>query len=592
MKRFILLLLTLAAALAASGQASGFAFPCGLPATSPLWIEFSDGSVEWRQGVFGKPGVIVATNGVERAAEMRSLGAQTVYWHMNLKGLTGTPTAPRDPADTEQRANALYDRAAASAGCAQPIVALNELNGARAPTPWSATTAQYRANVALVMKTLAQRGAVPFLLVPGPARGRNVPNVSADTVAWWQEIASHGFIVRQLYFNAQYIYNRGPVVGSRLRRIAMRQGLSALTAIGIPADRIGLMLGFQSGAGKGGREGLQPGLAWFEVIKREALAARHVASELGISTIWSWGWGTFLHFAPQGADPDKPAAACVYLWTRDPSLCDGPTAAGTGFNTSLTEGQLSLPADVQCVIGSDTILAEDVKAIEAGIGDRALALRAALQRLLFQQAGATVDEADVKSAEAAAVGLSFGGDQNAYLAALAAATLTRPLAKRALEDLLARQQARALAAISAPSRDFPGWLNSTQRQAIKTAVCAGDEVPTAGTFEWTSYMPFVLPDPSLSLRVSPRVVRKGQRVTLSGKVSSSHASEVVTVYALDPELGAYEPVGEASVATDGTWQLSLAPRHKGQTVYRAASRSAASKAIAIRVRGGKPSADG
>ena len=43
-------------------------------------------------------------------------------------------------------------------------------------------------------------------------------------------------------------------------------------------------------------------------------------------------------------EADKPAAACVYLWTRNHSLCPGPKMAGRGFDPSLTEGQLILPA--------------------------------------------------------------------------------------------------------------------------------------------------------------------------------------------------------------------------------------------------------
>ena len=49
-----------------------------------------------------------------------------------------------------------------------------------------------------------------------------------------------------------------------------------------------------------------------------------VAQDEGVSTIWSWGWA---NFGPQSVDPDKPAAACVYLWSRDQTLCDGPGAA-------------------------------------------------------------------------------------------------------------------------------------------------------------------------------------------------------------------------------------------------------------------------
>ena len=61
----------------------------------------------------------------------------------------------------------------------------------------------------------------------------------------------------------------------------------------------------------------------------ETLAAKEVAGELGLPTLWSWGWATYI---PTPPDADKPAAACVYLWARDQSLCDGPaTAAGAAY---------------------------------------------------------------------------------------------------------------------------------------------------------------------------------------------------------------------------------------------------------------------
>ena len=56
-----------------------------------------------------------------------------------------------------------------------------------------------------------------------------------------------------------------------------------------------------------------------------------------------------------GRDPDKPDAACVYLWARNPALCNGAQAAGPGFNTSRTQGQLRLPGGVMCRVGRQTI---------------------------------------------------------------------------------------------------------------------------------------------------------------------------------------------------------------------------------------------
>ena len=48
--------------------------------------------------------------------------------------------------------------------------------------------------------------------------------------------------------------------------------IAAYTAIGIPVSKLGFVLGFQSGPGAGGREGLQPSAQWFQFT--EALHPR------------------------------------------------------------------------------------------------------------------------------------------------------------------------------------------------------------------------------------------------------------------------------------------------------------------------------
>ena len=67
---------------------------CGLPDAAPWWIDFSDGSVSFRETVFKHPGVIVGSTGIQVPASLRAGGTQTVYWWMNLTGLVGTPSAP------------------------------------------------------------------------------------------------------------------------------------------------------------------------------------------------------------------------------------------------------------------------------------------------------------------------------------------------------------------------------------------------------------------------------------------------------------------------------------------------------------------
>ena len=44
-----------------------------------------------------------------------------------------------------------------------------------------------------------------------------------------------------------------------------------------------------------------------------------------LSHVWSWGWA---QRNERSNDPDKTYAACVWLWARDPGLCDAPAALG------------------------------------------------------------------------------------------------------------------------------------------------------------------------------------------------------------------------------------------------------------------------
>ena len=131
-----------------------------------------------------------------------------------------------------------------------------------------------------------------------------------------------------------------PVLGNRRMRTSMRRSASKLFAINVPPARSASCWPSRRGRGTGGREGLEPAARWFEVAKWQALAARQVAAELGLAHIWSWGWGTY---NSDGADADKPGAACVWLWARDRSLCDAPaTARQRRSTTDLREGQIDL----------------------------------------------------------------------------------------------------------------------------------------------------------------------------------------------------------------------------------------------------------
>lgn len=455
MTRGLLILAALAGALVLSGLAR--AGQCGLPDTAPWWIDVADGTVPFRQ-LFARPGTIVATTGGPIPASFRAAGAQTIYWEMSLAGLVGTPDAPADPATVAAAADGLAAAAAVSSGCSTPLVALNELLGAAARTPWPPGTTQYRANVLALLQELAAKGVRPFLLLPSS------PPADPGQAAWWQQIAQVSDLVRETYFAAPAVVAQGPILASRLLRTRMRAAVASLTSLGVPVARTGLMLGFQSG-GAYGRAGLQPTADWLEFVKLNVLAARQVATELGVPTIWDWGWGAY---SAAGQDPDKPAAACVALWTRDQTLCDG---AAAGVDPSLTEGQIDPAA--WCLLGTTRVTPAGL-ALVARIegGDSARAGTLALERAA--QAQVPVSRAQVLTAERTIVRTCFHGRRPLYLRTLARTHLTVGLARGILVDEL---------------RGVPSL--ATQQALLDASVCAGDILPAPGALRAAARFPFL-----------------------------------------------------------------------------------------------------
>jgi hypothetical protein len=112
-------------------------------------------------------------------------------------------------------------------------------------------------------------------------------------------------------------------------RFELRRAVRNLTTIGIPSSRVGIALGFH----KRRRIGLAAA-PWFDLVKRETLATRQVAGELSLASVWSWGWAAFPGTRP---DPLTRRTACVYLWTREAGLCNGPAAAGARFDRSVAQ---------------------------------------------------------------------------------------------------------------------------------------------------------------------------------------------------------------------------------------------------------------
>ena len=424
--------------------AGGTALSCGLPETPTTWIDFADSSVTFWRDRFGRPGVVVATGGPGLASEARAAGAGTVHWDMYLRKRVGTPSDPADPALIEKRADALFDYAVEVSGCQTPLIALNELWGSSLPTPLTPSADRYRANVLRFVTRLSERGGRPALLVSSE------PFTGGDAAAWWKSVAAVSDLVLEKYANATLIWRDGPVDGSRRLRVRYRESVAKLLAIGVPSSRIGLMIGFQTGPGAGGREGLKPRSRWFDVTKWQALAAREVARELKVSHVWSWGWA---QRDARSNDPDKSYAACVWLWSRDARLCDAPEILGKELDTDVRTGQLNLPAGTRCVYGTTRLTASSVASLAKVTRDREVALTALVVRAIERER-ARVSPSAALAVEHRIVRLRFGGSTSAYRAALTEAGASVSVGRAILGDeLRSRAVASRLASPSVSAAD-------------------------------------------------------------------------------------------------------------------------------------------
>ena len=464
LRRVLPALAVLVAALAVPAPAAFADPPCpALVPTAPVPVEFADGSVAFRQAVFARPGLTVASTGVPVAKALRDAGASTAYWEMSLPSLVGTPSAPADPASMDAVAAAEVQKAQASTACPNPLIALNELLGSDVAGPLPAAAQQYRDAVLALMRALAADGATPFLLVP---RRFTV----TGTEDWWQQVAQVGWLVPEAYTPAPSLWSIGdPFLISREIRVGFREWLGRLTAIGIPAARLGLMLGFQSGDSAGGRAGLQPTSAWLDIVKLQSQAAMAVARELGLSTVWSWGWGTFA--APASADPDKQAAACTYLWARDQTLCNAPALAVPGFDADLTAGAFNLSATLQCSYTGGSFTTAELTALTSAGVTSASALTALLERSLVRSK-TTVGPTALLRAERSVIAGQFDGKRGEYRQFLQGEGATPGVARDVIRDqLLEAKLARGLRVTPITGPDVTAFMHAhagTRTRSVET----------------------------------------------------------------------------------------------------------------------------
>ena len=115
----------------------------------------------------------------------------------------------------------------------------------------------------------------------------------------------------------------------------------------------------------------------------------------------------------------------------------------------------------------------------------------------------------------------------------------------------------------------------------KTVICLGDAMPAATNVDGLDAVPFLrLPQPSASIATDTSSVVYGGQVELSGTVTSSRATESVTIVAVASD-GTQTDVTTVPVDGTGAWAATVSP--SGRTFYRALSWSALSPPVAVSV---------
>ncbi|HET8872386.1 MAG TPA: hypothetical protein VFM83_01760 [Gaiellaceae bacterium] len=437
MRRAVLAGLIAITCFAGTAKPARAADPCGLPTSGTAWIDFADGTVPfWYR--FARPGVIAAASNFIFPPQLRAGGAKTIYFDLYLNGRVGTPDKPETEAKVKDWAQRIFYRAAASSGCSRPWMALNELFGAHTTTPWTPNNAAYRHNVITFVRALRELGARPMLLLS------TRPYTQDEAGAWWREAAAYADLVQEVYFTGKLINRQGAVAGGRTVRARFREAVRTFTDIGIPADRVGIMLGFQAS-----NRGSMAAIPWFNHVKLQALAIKQVARETGLGSVWSWGWQAR---NTAQADPDKEVGACIWLWTRDRRLCNGPELAGPDFDTSFTQQEIALPRGVRCSIGDRSITRAGLTQLTRVTGDPGVAFSAAYARAVL--AGLVqVDQVDVLAAERAIIASHFRGSRAAYRRALARSRATEALAREVIADEVRQQRMGRRFRVGAPTAE-------------------------------------------------------------------------------------------------------------------------------------------
>jgi hypothetical protein len=203
--------------------------------------------------------------------------------------------------------------------------------------------------------------------------------------------------------------------------------------------------------------------------------------------------------------------------------------AGPDFDTSLTEGQISLPAGVRCTLGTQTIRKSDVGRTARITGDLDSAATALLERSVLR-AAEPVDPATVLAAERAIVRERFGGSVGRYRSALAGAHVTLADARAIIADRISRERIeQRFRPRSSPAADVSSFLTTYASTSVRR-VAVSPRAPWLGDVD--SGLALATLAPPEVFRLPTR--RRAAIDTIDGRFQVQPLGAALPLFALPP----------------------------------------------------------
>ena len=351
--------------------------------------------------------------------QLRAKGRADRYFDLYLSNRVGTRRSRPTRRLSRSGSTKLFD-AAPLVGVHDSLDRRERAFGAQPTTPWTATTAQSRANVLAYLQRARGEGRAT---VPAPLEARHTPRPGRGRLVALGRAGGRprpgGLTPQGLKVSAQGAVRRQPPAAGDECASRMEDPIE----IGVPTvpARTDDAHYRARPPTPGGREGLRGSRAGSDAgpSGRRSASRQGVAAELQPCERLVVGLGG-VQPGRRGNDPDKPKAACAWLWTRDHALCDAPALAGQEL-LLVARRRRHAPSGTPACWARPSVVGERCggAASTGRTGDRDLAYSAELEHAVLAEASRGRPEGGRPGAVTDTILDHFGGSRSAYLAALA-----------------------------------------------------------------------------------------------------------------------------------------------------------------------------